>query len=119
MRRVGRSRIAFYSIFHLPREEHAFLFRRIWHWLKPGGYLMCTLNHSSEPAYTEGDFFGVTMYWSNYGLSDYVEFLTDLGFSILRTFTIGDGFSDDLDMPIESHPLVFARHSGGDGVRLP
>ena len=59
--------VAFYSIFHLPREEHSELFRRIYNWLQPGGYFLCTLAHSSEEAYTEDDFFGVTMYWSNCG----------------------------------------------------
>ena len=101
--------VAFYSIFHLPREEHAALFRRIHDWLKPGGYLMCTLSHSSETAYTEDDFFGATMYWSNYGLGDYTDMLTDLGFSILRTSGVGNGYSESHDAPAEDHPLVFAR----------
>ena len=101
--------IAFYSVFHIPREEHAALFSRIHNWLKPGGYLMCTLSHSSETAYTEDDFFGTTMYWSNYGLGDYTDMLTDLGFSILRTSGVGDGYSESHDAPAEDHPLVFAR----------
>ena len=101
--------VAFYSVFHLPREEHAVLFSRIHDWLKPGGYLMCTLSHSSEPAYTEDDFFGVTMYWSNYGLGDYHEILDGLGFSILKTSAVGDGYSESHDSPAEDHPLVFAR----------
>ena len=58
--------VAFYSVFHLPRQEHPDLFRRIHQWLKPGGYLLCTLSHCSEEGYTEEDFHGVTMYWSNY-----------------------------------------------------
>ncbi len=37
--------IAFYAVFHIPREEHPDLFRRIHRWLKPGGYLLCTLSH--------------------------------------------------------------------------
>ena len=57
--------VAFYSIFHLPREEHAELLRRIYTWLKPGGYLLATVTQEAEAAYTEDDFFGVTMYWSN------------------------------------------------------
>ncbi len=48
--------VAFYSVFHLPRQEHPELFRRIYDWLKPGGYLLCTLTGSSEAAYTEDDF---------------------------------------------------------------
>ena len=50
--------VALFSIFHLPREEHSALFRRIYRWLVPGGHLLCTLSHRSEEGYTEGDFFG-------------------------------------------------------------
>ena len=38
--------VAFYSIFHLPREEHRGLFERIYRWLRPGGYFLCTLSLS-------------------------------------------------------------------------
>lgn len=100
--------VAFYSIFHLPREEHHGLFRRIRDWLKPGGYLMCTLTRYSEAAYTEDDFFGETMYWSNYGLSEYADLLTGLGFSLLETSTVGHGYAES-EAPPEVHPLVFAR----------
>ena len=101
--------VAFYSIFHLPREEHADLFRRVHGWLKPGGYLMCTLTRYSEAAYTEDDFFGETMYWSNYGLEEYNEILAGLGFTLLRTSSIGHGYTEAQDTPPETHPLVFAR----------
>ena len=100
---------AFYSIFHLPREEHTVLFRRIHGWLKPGGHLMCTLTRDSEPAYTEDDFFGETMYWSNYGLEDYNEMLEGLGFGLLGTSSIGHGYTEAQHTLPETHPLVFAR----------
>lgn len=100
--------VAFYSIFHLPREEHTSLFRRIRDWLKPGGYLMCTLTRYSEAAYTEDDFFGETMYWSNYGLTEYADILTGLGFTLLKTSAVGHGYAES-ETPPEIHPLVFAR----------
>ena len=100
--------VAFYSIFHLPREAHRSLFCRIHEWLRPGGYLMCTLSRCREAAYTEDDFFGETMYWSNYGLADYADILTVTGFSLLKTSVASHGYSD-LRTPPESHPLVFAR----------
>ena len=37
--------VAFYAVFHLPKQEHPDLFRRVHRWLKPGGYLLCTLSH--------------------------------------------------------------------------
>ena len=101
--------VAFYSIFHIPKEEHHDLFRRIQKWLRPGGYLMCTLTNYSEPAYTEDDFFGETMYWSNFGLADYEDILSGLGFTLLRTSSIGHGYSEAAEAPSEDHPLLFAR----------
>ena len=97
--------VAFYSIFHLPREEHTELFRRIYRWLKPAGYFIGTLSFWNEAAYTEDDFFGVTMYWSNYSLDEYKQILEGIGFNLLETTIIGHG-------PDERHPLVFAQKSG-------
>ena len=51
----------------------------------------------------------MTMYWSNYGLEEYTDILTGVGFSMLRDSTIGDGYSESHDAPGEDHPLVFAR----------
>ena len=62
--------VAYYSISHIPLEEHSAMFQRIYQWLKPGGYLLATVTTEAEDAYTEDDFFGVTMYWSNYGLGE-------------------------------------------------
>ncbi|MCH7737278.1 MAG: class I SAM-dependent methyltransferase [Chloroflexi bacterium] len=108
------SAVAFYSVFHLPRQEHADLFLRIYDWLKPGGYLLCTLTRSSQQAYTEDDFFGVTMYWSNYGLEDYIEILTRIGFNLLETDVIDHGYTEAHQAPYEKHPLVLAQKPTAD-----
>ena len=100
--------VAFFSLFHIPREDHPCLFSRIRDWLKPGGHLMCTLSLDSEAGYTEDDFFGEKMYWSNYGLSESEEMLTRLGFTILRTEIIGHGLSEATYASSEQHPLVLA-----------
>jgi len=86
--------VAFYSIFHTPREEHAHLFQRIHQWLKPRGYLLATLAVHAEAAYTEDDFFGVTMYWSNYGIAEYRTLLEQAGFEVLATTMLGHGYND-------------------------
>ena len=100
--------VAFYSVFHVARERHADLFRRIHRWLKPQGYLLCTLSYYSEEGYTEDDFFGVTMYWSNFGLAEYRELLTGVGFTLLEVSTTGHGYEEGMQ-PAERHPLVLAR----------
>lgn len=99
---------AFYSIFNLPREEHPELMRRIYSWLKPGGYLLATLSYNDEPAYTE-DYYGVTMYWSNYGLEEYKKILGERGFTILEIGAIGAGYKDPDEAPEERHPLILAQ----------
>ena len=101
--------VAFYAVFHLPRQEHPDLFRRVHRWLKPGGYLLCTLSHYNEEGYTEEDFFGVTMYWSNYSLREYLEILTGAGFALLETKSTDSGYENATQEFSEDHPLVLAR----------
>jgi ubiquinone/menaquinone biosynthesis C-methylase UbiE len=106
--------VAFYSVFHLPREEHEDLFGRIYRWLKPGGYLMATVGMRGEMAYTNEDFFGVTMYWSNYGLEEYKEILDRLGFTVLEVTIVGHGYDEAHQTSVERHPLIFAQKSAED-----
>ena len=106
--------VAFYSIFHLPRAEHPELLRRIYTWLKPGGYLLATVTQVAEDAYTEDDFFGVTMYWSNYGLADYRNLLQTIGFTLLDTQALGHGYQAGASAAPETHPLLFAQRTASD-----
>jgi hypothetical protein len=85
--------------------------RAVWLWLKPGGYFLGTLSLWNEEPYTE-EFFGVEMFWTNYALEEYVEFLQRLEFEILETSILSHGY--DEDRPAESHPLVFARKPQSD-----
>jgi len=101
--------VSFYAIFHLPREEHEVLFRRIHRWLKPGGYLLATLSARNEPAYTEDDFHGVTMVWSNFSLDEYRGLLLETGFELLEVADVGHGYDEVDDVPVEVHPIVLAR----------
>ena len=100
---------AFYSIFHLPREEHADLFRRVHRWLRPGGLLLATVSSAREDAYTEDDFFGVTMYWNSHGIEEYKVILIDEGFDLLHVGIVGHGYGDESDALQEHHPLILAR----------
>ena len=101
--------VAFYSVFHVPREQHADLFRRVHGWLKPRGHLLCTLSDHPEKGYTEDGFFGVTMYWSNYGIDEYRDLLTGIGFSLLELSTTGHGYQDRPQQSSERHPLILAQ----------
>jgi len=99
--------VSFYAIFHLPREEHEPLFRRIHGWLRPGGLLLATLAMTDESAYTE-EFFDVEMYWSNYGIDEYRTMLERTAFEVLQSGVLHHGYDDEGAKP-ERHPIVLAR----------
>ena len=101
--------VSFYAIFHLPREEHPDLLRRIHGWLAPGGLLLATVSHFRESAYTQDGFFGVTMYWSNWSRADYERMASEVGFELLDAGRVGHGYGDGAERPKEDHPLLFAR----------
>ena len=65
--------------------------------------------HEAEAPYTEENFFGVTMYWSNYGLKDYRAILAETGFRVLETAVIGHGYTEDQQAPAEHHPIILAQ----------
>jgi SAM-dependent methyltransferase len=57
---------AFYSITHVPREEHALLLRRIATWLRPGGTFLASLGVGSTLDAVEADWLGVPMFFSHF-----------------------------------------------------
>jgi cyclopropane fatty-acyl-phospholipid synthase-like methyltransferase len=72
---------AFYSITHVPREEHASLFRRIAEWLKPDGLFIASLG-SRECADWTGEWLGTEMFFSHYDASTYERLVREAGFNI-------------------------------------
>jgi SAM-dependent methyltransferase len=73
---------AFYSIIHLPREEHGSLLGKVAQWLRPGGTFIASLGTSCGDAYEE-DWLGVPMYWSSWDHRTNRRLLTAAGFQIL------------------------------------
>jgi cyclopropane fatty-acyl-phospholipid synthase-like methyltransferase len=72
---------AFYSITHVPREEHATLFRRIADWLKPDGLFIASLGWD-ECADWVGEWLGTEMFFSHYDASTYEGLVREAGFNI-------------------------------------
>ncbi|KAJ7696761.1 S-adenosyl-L-methionine-dependent methyltransferase [Mycena rosella] len=61
--------LAFYSIFHLPKEEQALMIEKIRGWLKPGGWLLCNFHFEEGDVTREGWFkSSVTMFSSGLGV---------------------------------------------------
>ena len=73
---------AFYSIIHLPREEHGEVLRRVAGWLRPGGGFIASLGASCGDAYEE-DWLGVPMYWSSWDHRTNRRLIAEAGLEIL------------------------------------
>jgi SAM-dependent methyltransferase len=101
--------VAIFVLFHLPHEEHGSVFERVWSWLRPGGYFLATLSEDAEAPYTEDDFFGTRMYWSNLGYAEYRELLLGLGFEIVGERIVGHGYGRRRQARDERHPMVLAQ----------
>jgi ubiquinone/menaquinone biosynthesis C-methylase UbiE len=90
---------AFYSIIHLPREEHGELLRRVAHWLRPGGGLIASLGTSCGDAYEE-DWLGVPMYWSSWDHRTNRRLITEAGLEILVD-TVETTLKDDRPVALQ------------------
>ena len=73
---------AFYSIMHVPREEHRALFGRIVRWLKPGGLFLASLSHVGGADWT-GQWLGVQMFFSGFDAETNRRLLRDAGFELV------------------------------------
>ena len=73
---------AFYSILHVPREEHGDLLGRVAHWLVPGGLLLATLGSADSPDWT-GEWLGHPMFFSNHDAETNRRLVAAAGFELL------------------------------------
>ena len=97
--------VCLYALFHVDRKWHQKILTHFYNWLKPGGILFISLSENDEEGYTENDFFGTTMFWSNWGIETYRTILKDIGFTIVLETALGHGY-EDFETPEEYHPLV-------------
>jgi SAM-dependent methyltransferase len=74
---------AVYSLFHVPRDRHPELFRRIRRWLRPGGRLLFTYatRHYTGADSFEGakEFLGETLFYSHRSPAELERTLLDAG----------------------------------------
>jgi SAM-dependent methyltransferase len=73
---------AFYSITHVPREQHGDLFGRIASWLKPGGWLLASLSAADSSDWS-GNWLGVEMFFSGFDTDTNRRLLRDAGFTLV------------------------------------
>ncbi len=73
---------AFYSISHVPREQHGELFRGVAAWLKSGGTFLAVLGSVDLPDWT-GEWLGVPMFFSSHGPEENRRLLRAAGFALV------------------------------------
>lgn len=71
---------AFYSLTHVPREEHGALLARIAGWLRPGGLFVGSMG--AGPSEGEWEFHGVPMVFSHYDATTNRRLVADAGLAI-------------------------------------
>jgi SAM-dependent methyltransferase len=75
---------SFYAIDHVPREEHAELFRSIHRWLRPGGLLLISVEAGNEPS-AMGEWLGAPMYFSHFDEETTIGLVRAAGFTVVET----------------------------------
>lgn len=80
---------AFFSLIHVPRDEHPNVMRRIAGWLKPGGLLVATMGAADEEHWQQ-DWLGAPMYWSHFDAETNRQVVADAGFEIESSDVISE-----------------------------
>jgi len=80
---------AFYSITHVPREEHLRLMKKIRGWLKPEGLFLASLGSGDSPGWT-GEWLGTTMYFSHFDAATNRTLLAEAGFHVEKAEIMGE-----------------------------
>jgi SAM-dependent methyltransferase len=84
---------AFYSITHVPRDEHPELLRRIASWLKPGGMFLASFGANQCPEW-RGTWLGVEMFFSHYGAEVNEQLVRQAGFNIEEAAVVNQDNED-------------------------
>jgi cyclopropane fatty-acyl-phospholipid synthase-like methyltransferase len=81
---------AFYSITHLPREEHAELITRFSEWVRPNGLLLATMGFGDDPGTVEDDWLGAPMFFSSFDDEVNRDLVTSAGFSLVEAEMVSE-----------------------------
>lgn len=89
--------VSFYTFDHIPRERHADLLERIHRWLRPGGYLLLSVEDTDQPG-AISDWLGVKMHFSMFEAEATRALVREAGFTMLET-AVEVQTEQDADIP--------------------
>ncbi|KAF1911360.1 S-adenosyl-L-methionine-dependent methyltransferase [Ampelomyces quisqualis] len=78
----------FYSIIHLPREEQTQLMRKIFAWLKPGGFFLANFGVDEMTTHEIQNWLAHEkgwMFWSGWGKEGSLKMVEDVGMNLVLT----------------------------------
>jgi cyclopropane fatty-acyl-phospholipid synthase-like methyltransferase len=78
--------VSFYTVEHLPREEHGTVFSRIADWLRPDGYLLIG-TEAAATAGAVGTWLGVPMYFSSHDPATLQQLIEQSGLVVQEVAT--------------------------------
>ena len=73
--------VAWDSVFHVPRAEHAAVFGRLRSWLRPGGRLLVSLGASDAEGFTSA-MMGERFFYSGHAPAEALDLLCRAGFAV-------------------------------------
>ena len=76
--------VCFYTLEHIPRQEHQTILNQINQWLKPSGYLLFSIEAGDYDDH-HGEWLGVPMFISTYPPEILQEIVVEAGFEIVET----------------------------------
>jgi cyclopropane fatty-acyl-phospholipid synthase-like methyltransferase len=82
--------VAFYSLTHVPRAEHAGLLTRIAGWLRPDGLLLATMGAGDSPDTVEPDWLGAPMFFSHYDADTNRDLVCRAGLAIVDAEVVAE-----------------------------
>ncbi len=76
--------VAFYTILHVPRQEHALLLKRIYTWLRPAGLFVATMGATDLADRTFENWLdlGQPMFFSHFDADTNRQIIRDCGFTL-------------------------------------
>ena len=98
--------LSYYSIIHVPRDEHYELLSNFYRMLKMNGVVLLVFHINDDPESYEEDFFfrGVKMYWSGFDKKTNLNMLKQIGFKIIWSKSV----KESPKWGESSHLYVFA-----------